>query len=83
MIVEIALVYFLFLVDCRSGEMKQQYDQAKAEMLKAEEDTQYNYHKKRGIAAERKEAKMEKDEADRYQKLKEEMVRLVQFLLSP
>ena len=43
-------------------------------MLKAEEDTQFNYHKKKGIAAERKEAKMEKDEADRYQKLKDELV---------
>ena len=44
-------------------------------MLKAEEDTQFNYHKKKGIAAEKKEAKLEKDEADRYQKLKEELVR--------
>jgi structural maintenance of chromosome 1 len=35
-------------------------------MLKAEEDTQFTYHKKKGIAAERKEAKMEKDEADRF-----------------
>jgi hypothetical protein len=43
-------------------------------MLKAEEDTQYNYHKKRGIAAERKEAKMEKDEAEKYTKLKEQLV---------
>ena len=43
-------------------------------MLKAEEDTQFNYHKKKGIAAEKKEAKMEKDEADRYQKLKDELV---------
>lgn len=43
-------------------------------MLKAEEDTQFNYHKKKGIAAEKKEAKMEKDEAERYQKLKLEVV---------
>ena len=58
----------------RSGEMKEQYDKAKAEMLKAEEDTQFNYHKKKGIAAERKEAKLEKDEAERYQKLKLQLV---------
>lgn len=45
-------------------------------MLKAEEDTQFNYHKKKGIAAEKKEAKMEKDEADRYQKLKDQLVRV-------
>jgi hypothetical protein len=43
-------------------------------MLKAEEDTQFNYHKKKGIAAEKKEAKLEKDEAERYQKLKQELV---------
>lgn len=57
----------------RSGELKEEYDRAKAEMNKAEEDTQFNYHKKKGIAAERKEAKMEKDEAERYQKLKEQI----------
>jgi len=57
----------------RSGELKDEYEKAKAEMLKAEEDTQFNYHKKRGIAAEKKSAKLEKDEADRYQKLKEQM----------
>ncbi|XP_021341818.1 structural maintenance of chromosomes protein 1A-like [Mizuhopecten yessoensis] len=57
----------------RSGELKEEYDHAKAEMLKAEEDTQFNYHKKKGIAAERKEAKLEKDEAERYQKLKEQL----------
>ncbi|CAC5413018.1 SMC1 [Mytilus coruscus] len=57
----------------RSGELKEEYDKAKAEMLKAEEDTQFTYHKKKGIAAERKEAKMEKDEAERFQKLQEQM----------
>lgn len=59
----------------RSGELKEEYDKAKAEMLKAEEDTQFTYHKKKGIAAERKEAKLEKDEAERFQKLQEQMVR--------
>ena len=43
-------------------------------MLKAEEDTQFNYHKKKGIAAEKKEAKLEKDEAERYQRLNEQLV---------
>ena len=56
--------------------MKEEYDKAKAEMLKAEEDTQFNYHKKRGIAAERKEAKLEKDEAEKYQRLKNQLVSL-------
>lgn len=66
----------------RSGEMKEEYDKAKAEMLKAEEDTQFNYHKKKGIAAEKKEAKLEKEEAERYQKLKEQLAeKLLQLQL--
>ena len=62
------------VVCVRSGELSEEYEKAKAEMLKAEEDTQFNYHKKRGIAAEKKEAKMEKDEAERYQRLKNQLV---------
>ena len=69
------LRYILVNLSCRSGELKEEYDKAKTEMLKAEEDTQFNYHKKRGIAAERKEAKLEKDEAEKYQKLKNQLVR--------
>ena len=64
----------LFVEMFRSGELKEEYDRAKAEMLKAEEDTQFNYHKKRGIAAEKKEAKLEKEEADRFQRLKDQHV---------
>lgn len=45
-------------------------------MLKAEEETQFSYQKKKGIAAERKEAKLEKEEAEKYQRLKEEYVKL-------
>lgn len=59
---------------CKSGDMKEDYEKAKAEMLKAEEDTQFNLNKKKGIAAERKEAKMEKDEAERYKRLTEQLV---------
>lgn len=55
--------------------MKEEYDRLKTEMLKAEEDTQFTYQKKKGIAAERKEAKQEKEEAERYQRLKDELVR--------
>ena len=58
----------------RSGELKDEYEKAKAEMMRAEEDTQFNYHKKRNMAAEKKEAKLEKDEADRYKKLKAQLV---------
>ena len=38
-----------------SGALKDDYDRLKAEMLKAEEDTQFTLQKKKGIAAERKE----------------------------
>ncbi|CAL1548253.1 unnamed protein product [Lymnaea stagnalis] len=58
---------------CKSGEMKEEYERAKAEMLKAEEDTQFNLNKKKGIAAERKEARLEKEEAERYQRLNEQL----------
>lgn len=54
--------------------MKEEYERAKAEMLKAEEDTQFNLNKKKGIAAERKEARLEKEEAERYQRLTEQLV---------
>lgn len=56
--------------------MKEDYERAKAEMLKAEEDTQFNLNKKKGIAAERKEAKLEKEEAERYQVLNDKLVSL-------
>jgi structural maintenance of chromosome 1 len=56
-----------------SGALKDDYDRLKAEMLKAEEDTQFTLQKKKGIVAERKEARMEKEEAEKYQKLGEDL----------
>uniref|UniRef100_A0A4W4HG48 Rad50/SbcC-type AAA domain-containing protein n=1 Tax=Electrophorus electricus TaxID=8005 RepID=A0A4W4HG48_ELEEL len=41
-------------------------------MVKAEEGTQFNYHRKKNITAERKE---EKEEAECYQQLKDEVAR--------
>lgn len=58
----------------RSGNLKDEYEKLKAEMLKAEEETQFTYQKKKGIAAERKEAKLEKEEAEKYQRLKDDLV---------
>ena len=55
-----------------SGALKDDYDRLKAEMLKADEDTQFTLQKKKGIVAERKEARMEKEEAEKYQKLGED-----------
>ena len=43
-------------------------------MQEAEEETQANYHRKRNIAAEKKEAKLEKEEAERYQRLNKQLV---------
>lgn len=57
-----------------SGLLKDEYNRLKYEMQQAEEETQFTYQKKRGVAAERKEAKAEKQEADRYARLKEEYV---------
>lgn len=56
-----------------SGALKDEYDRLKAEMLQAEEDTQFTMQKKKGIVAERKEARMEKEEAEKYQKLREDL----------
>lgn len=58
----------------RSGALKEEYDKFRAEKVKAEEETQCSYQKKRGIAAERKEAKLEKEEAEKYKKLQEDLV---------
>uniref|UniRef100_S4RBJ1 RecF/RecN/SMC N-terminal domain-containing protein n=1 Tax=Petromyzon marinus TaxID=7757 RepID=S4RBJ1_PETMA len=55
----------LFEEISRSGELATEYERRKREMMKAEEDTQFNYHRKKNIAAERKEAKQEKDEVRR------------------
>lgn len=56
-----------------SGALKEEYERLKAEVLQAEEDTQFTLQKKKGIAAERKEARMEKEEAEKYQKLREDL----------
>ncbi|RXM35870.1 Structural maintenance of chromosomes protein 1A [Acipenser ruthenus] len=54
----------LFEEISRSGDLAQEYEKRKKEMVRAEEDTQFNYHRKKNIAAERKEAKQEKEEKD-------------------
>lgn len=55
-----------------SGLLKDEYTKLRQEVTSAEEETQFTYQKKKGVAAERKEAKLEKLEADRYQRLREE-----------
>ena len=56
-----------------SGALVEDYDKMKVEMLAAEEETQHTYQKKKAMGAERKEAKLEKEEAEKYQKLQDDM----------
>ena len=42
-------------------------------MVKAEEDAQFTMNKRRGVVQEKREAKLEKDEAERYQNLKDDL----------
>ncbi|XP_014388663.1 PREDICTED: structural maintenance of chromosomes protein 1B isoform X2 [Myotis brandtii] len=56
-----------------SGELIGEYEEKKRKLQKAEEDAQFNFNKRKNIAAERKHAKLEKDEAERYQTLLEEL----------
>ncbi|CAB4059542.1 SMC1 [Lepeophtheirus salmonis] len=56
-----------------SGALKNDYLRLKSEMNEAEENTNSTYQKKKAIGAERKEAKIEKEEAEKYQKLKDNM----------
>ena len=44
--------------------------------LQAELETQSNMNKRRGIAAEKREARLEREEAERYQQQRDELVRL-------
>ncbi|KAA3682353.1 structural maintenance of chromosome 1 [Paragonimus westermani] len=57
----------------KSAELKEEYDIAKMEMHKLEENTTFNLNKKKGIVAERKEAKIEIDEAEKYRKLQQDL----------
>ena len=44
-------------------------------MTKAQQDTTFTYHKKKGITMEKKEARAQKEEADRYQKLQDDLTK--------
>uniref|UniRef100_A0A2K6DW09 Structural maintenance of chromosomes 1B n=1 Tax=Macaca nemestrina TaxID=9545 RepID=A0A2K6DW09_MACNE len=56
-----------------SGELIGEYEEKKRKLQKAEEDAQFNFNKKKNVAAERRHAKLEKEEAERYQSLLEEL----------
>jgi len=64
---------YMFINVHRSGELAQEFEEKKALMAKAQEDTTFTYHKKKGITMEKKEARAQKEEADRYQKLQDDL----------
>ncbi|CAF0855791.1 unnamed protein product [Didymodactylos carnosus] len=56
----------------RSGELKEEYEQLKTEKNKAEQDTHANFQKKKGIEKQKKEVRLEKEEAQKYENLKKQ-----------
>ncbi|NXM03195.1 SMC1B protein, partial [Tyrannus savana] len=75
----------LFEQISNSWELAEEYEQKKKKMQQAEEDAQFNYNRKKSVAAERKQAKIEKEEAEHYQmlikELHEERIQMKLFLL--
>ncbi|XP_062448469.1 structural maintenance of chromosomes protein 1B isoform X1 [Rhea pennata] len=63
----------LFEQISNSWEYAEEYERKKKKMQQAEEDAQFNYNKKKSVAAERKQAKVEKEEAEHYQMLLKEL----------
>uniref|UniRef100_A0A8B9NX78 Structural maintenance of chromosomes protein n=1 Tax=Apteryx owenii TaxID=8824 RepID=A0A8B9NX78_APTOW len=63
----------LFEQISNSWEYAEEYERKKKKTQQAEEDAQFNYNKKKSVAAERKQAKIEKEEADHYQMLLKEL----------
>ncbi|UJR14762.1 hypothetical protein I4U23_001752 [Adineta vaga] len=54
----------------RSGELREEYEQAKQEKNKAEQDTHANFQKKKGVEKQKKEVRLEKEVAQKYAALK-------------
>ncbi|NWS98734.1 SMC1B protein, partial [Mionectes macconnelli] len=75
----------LFEQISNSWELVEEYEKKKKKMQQAEEDAQFNYNRKKSVAAERKQARLEKEEAEHYQtlikELHEERIQLKLFLL--
>ncbi|KGL88936.1 Structural maintenance of chromosomes protein 1B, partial [Charadrius vociferus] len=75
----------LFEQISNSWEYAEDYERKKEKMQEAEEDVQFNYNKKKSVAAERKQAKIETEEAEHYwmllKELDEERVQLKLFRL--
>ena len=61
-----------------SDELRDKYETLKQEKDKAEENTIYNYQKKKGMNAEKKQFKAQKEEAEKFQKLTQDKVTSLQ-----
>ncbi|OUM59274.1 hypothetical protein PIROE2DRAFT_47229 [Piromyces sp. E2] len=63
------------LIEQVSGsiELKEEYERLKEEQEKATEDSTYNFNKKRGINAEMKQFKKQKEEAENYKQLTKQL----------
>ena len=62
----------------RSGELREEYEQAKQEKNKAEQDTHANFQKKKGVEKQKKEVRLEKEVAQKYAALKTQYVRKIE-----
>ncbi|KAL1497486.1 hypothetical protein ABEB36_008443 [Hypothenemus hampei] len=56
-----------------SGALKEEYDKLKLQQQRAQEEMNFALQKKKGINAERKEARLEKEEADKYARFKDDL----------
>ncbi|KAM8974318.1 structural maintenance of chromosomes protein 1B [Pelodytes ibericus] len=63
----------LFEQISNSWELAEDYERKKKIMLQAEEDAQFVYNKKKNVAVERKHAKLEKEEAEKYKLLAKQL----------
>lgn len=57
-----------------SYELKAEHERLKALQEQAAENSTFNFNKKRGIAAEMKQFREQKEEAERFERVKEELV---------
>jgi len=69
----IILINIHYLIFNSSIELKEEYERLKEEQEKATEDSTYNFNKKRGINAEMKQFKKQKEEADNYKQLTKQL----------
>ena len=59
----------------RSADLRDEYERARQEKGKAEQDTHVNFQKKKGVEKQKKEVRLEKEVAQKYTALKTQYVR--------